>query len=511
VVIRRPALAISWFTAGLQMGWSLNSERGTEERMSDAVIENRPVAPLFREAPADDSIYRPFFKGSIVVVLSAGCSFGATNLFHMGRAHDFQSIPVDWTLAHAHAQILGWVGLFVMGFAYQAFPRFRQTRLSHPKLAILTLWLMIAGIALRLATQLTLSRQGALPYLMVSGALEIAAVTIFCALIGRTMHGRPAPGAAPEKMVGGAFIMTGLLVFWLQTALGPVIDRALAGAPDQDAFVLFVATWMGPFRDLQVLGFITMMIFGVSLRLLPAMFGTAGSAGSSPDEKAAAHERGLRGARRVYVLYAASLTVDMVCYVLFMRLQNPLYLLAVEASYFGMLTAAVMIVRLTGVFGPTTGTDRGLKFVRAAYGWLLFSFVMFAAMWPYNLLTGIGFSHAYLSGARHAITVGFISMMMMGMAARVVPMLRGLDARAEPSLWPAFILVNVGCALRVGLQLATDFSQAVYPLMGVSGFIEVAGVVWWAVEIWRAMDSVQERAPGAGSGNETAGIAVAGG
>ena len=47
----------------------------------------------------------------------------------------------------------------------------------------------------------------------------------------------------------------------------------------------------------------------------------------------------------------------------------------------------------------------------------------------YQTATGIKFSHAYYGAIRHAITVGFISLMIMGMAAKVVPTLNGLDPR----------------------------------------------------------------------------------
>lgn len=52
-------------------------------------------------------------------------------------------------------------------------------------------------------------------------------------------------------------------------------------------------------------------------------------------------------------------------------------------------------------------------------------------MMPFFLVYGIamrqGFAHAYMGAHRHAFTVGFISMMIMGVAARVVPILAGIE------------------------------------------------------------------------------------
>jgi len=58
---------------------------------------------------------------------------------------------------------------------------------------------------------------------------------------------------------------------------------------------------------------------------------------------------------------------------------------------------------------------------------------------------------------RHAFTVGFISMMTLGVSSRVVPILAGIDSKLMNSLWAPFFLLNVGCACRVLLQVLTDF------------------------------------------------------
>jgi len=89
---------------------------------------------------------------------------------------------------------------------------------------------------------------------------------------------------------------------------------------------------------------------------------------------------------------------------------------------------AVLLAMQLGVFGKPWMPDRTFKFIRAAYIWLIIS----CAMMPFFLMYGIamhqGFAHAYVGAHRHAFSVGFISMMIMGVAARVVPILAGVDA-----------------------------------------------------------------------------------
>src|SRR4029453_18740720 len=119
------------------------------------------------------------------------------------------------------------------------------------------------------------------------------------------------------------------------------------------------------------------------------------------------------------------------------------------------------------------------KFLRAAYVWLFVSLAMLVLLpaYQYALLplaapesaaARIGFSNAYYGATRHAITVGFISLMIVGVASKVVPILNGLDSRSLPRLWLPYALINLGCTLRVVAQTATDFSGLTFPAAGVS-------------------------------------------
>src|SRR5690606_33537146 len=154
----------------------------------------------------------------------------------------------------------------------------------------------------------------------------------------------------------------------------------------------------------------------------------------------------------------------------------------------GMLAAGVAIVALPWhLWRPMTTYDRSAKFVRAAYAWLGTSLVMLLLLPVYLLAADTPFSHAYYGAIRHAITVGFISLMIMGIAAKVVPTLTGRDARTLSRLWGPFILVNVGCFLRVSTQTLTDWHPGFFGVVGISGTLEVIGLAWWGTHLARMM------------------------
>src|SRR5581483_6180466 len=88
-------------------------------------------------------------KAGIAVVLTLGAVWGAYLLLRIGFTGSFAAVGLHEVNAHGHAQIFGWVGLFVMGFAYQAFPRFKHTTLAYPRLAWASWGLMLGGLVVR--------------------------------------------------------------------------------------------------------------------------------------------------------------------------------------------------------------------------------------------------------------------------------------------------------------------------------------------------------------------------
>src|SRR5215510_15833698 len=93
------------------------------------------AAQLRRQCQSLGMIHRPFFSAAIVIALTIGASWGAWILWQIGLAARFGAVDIQQVNAHGEAQIFGWVGLFVMGFAYQAFPCIWRTQLAGPRLA----------------------------------------------------------------------------------------------------------------------------------------------------------------------------------------------------------------------------------------------------------------------------------------------------------------------------------------------------------------------------------------
>lgn len=437
----------------------------------NAEMTNPSTEKYVYQETLGDYIYRRFFKAGIAVVLSVGCLWGAINLLQIGLGKSFLQLRLLPSIhAHAHAMIFGWVGLFVMGFAYQSFPRFKYTTLWRPDLANLTLYLMLMGITARIGAELLQPMLVGLGLGIFSAAVELAAISLFLTILIKTARQSMEPHNPYEKFIFGAFFW-----FFVQAILSDVFFFAKATAVSQQQLIMRIALIDGPLRDIQLLGFAALIIAGVSQRFVPAVYGL----GSPKRDRQTV----------IFWLMNASLMLDVVSYIFVVSTGNPIFAIGLEISYLLMVVWAVLLVIQLRIFARPGESDRSFKFVRAAYVWLLVAMAMMPFFIVYGVLTHQYFAHSYMGAHRHAFTVGFISMMILGVSSRVVPILAGVDSKQVSSLLGPFILFNLGNGGRVVLQILTDFVPHVaYPLVGLTGFVEVTALAWWGIELWHTMN-----------------------
>jgi hypothetical protein len=128
-----------------------------------------------------------------------------------------------------------------------------------------------------------------------------------------------------------------------------------------------------------------------------------------------------------------------------------------DAGLFIAALAFLEIVWLTGVFRPTANRVAGASqlqfwFVRGAMAWLAISALMMA-WFAMRAFTDSRLVDAFaLDAVRHAVAVGVLTQMIVGMAMLVVPEFAGRRLQHPDEHWiiiSMIVALNVAAALRV--------------------------------------------------------------
>lgn len=419
------------------------------------------------------TLHRPFFTAAILSVLTVGASWGVLILWRIGFAERFTGVSIHEVNAHGYAQITGWVGLFMMGFGYQSLPRLMRGELVAPRLATPVFATTLTGMVLAStglgAAGLGVSATWTVVLAVLGHALVLAATVVFALQLAATVR----RGGQPTRPVVG-FVGSALVWLVAQAGFGLWHTWTTMTAGTRDEMLWYIATYQAPLRDIQIHGLGLMMILGVSSHLLPQLFGVPRTSD--------------RRAWTALALIDAAVVGEVVVFIWYRWVDDHRVAALLMVPWLMLAVGVAIMAWPWRLWRPLPRPDRRSgKFVRAAYGWLALSLAMLLLLPVYQVASGIPFSHAYYGSIRHAITVGFISLMIMGVSARVVPALRGIHPAALGSLMGPFVLVNTGCFLRVSLQTLTDWHPFFFAVVGVSGLLELTGLAWWGWEILRLM------------------------
>lgn len=417
-------------------------------------------------------LYKLFVKAAIICALTGGALWGVINLTWIALAGSYKAPNYSTTQAHGHVQMFGWVGLFIMGVAYYVIPKFKISKLRDTGIALTSFVLMCAGILIRAFAQ-PLSFIEAFAYLNVlSAALELIAILCFAFLIIRTvLQGRRGRGKKEffDKYVYTSvayFIVLGVFNFFLTCAMSlnrtPIIPQ-----PYNSIFI-----------HIEVYGFITMMILGVSLRVIPHFMGLR-----EPSEKFAGWAFNLLNLG-IFLNIAGLFAAQPVSYNI------------LAAAYILEFLAVVLFVLGVKIFAPVReeinieGVDNAYTwFIRLSYFWLLFAAAMIGLGSIYQAASGIELPHFFMGAYRHAITVGFITTIMLGVAYRVLPVFNGTTLYSNKLMRISFFLIAIGNLLRVGFQLATEtFGKPAFALMGTSGYFELTALGLFSYNMWKTLN-----------------------
>jgi hypothetical protein len=386
---------------------------------------------------------------AVAIGLTLGAGWGATLLLRIGFGVDYAAAPGASVHVHGVAQLWGWMALFV--FAVGAHLLRQSTKRPAPA------WLTSVAGGLVVAALLAMfaglfgadGRSGGWIGVVASGLLS-AAAACFAVSAGWSLAGR---GQRPQLWHGFVLAAVVWLLAWAAADLTLRVRHAGSPVLPDDARNLLIA--------LPVFGFATNAIYGFGTRLIPGLL-------------------------NIGHLWPRWFAVALVTH-------NAGLLLLLTPGRGGthvigsgaMLAAAcAYLVGMDGTRGkpsrPIYGVDpRGHVLIRVAFAWLVVGLAMVFAGQVFP-----GLPHAYQGAWRHALTVGFVTTMILGVGQRVVPVFVREPLASTGMMRAGAALILVGNAGRVGLELLTIGQWPwAFRLMGVTGLLELAALALFGLNL----------------------------
>jgi hypothetical protein len=348
---------------------------------------------------------------------------------------------------------------------------------------------MLAGIILVFTyrTLLPINNHYFFKILIISGCLlEVAAVLMFLIVAMKTILS----AEKQELETYETFLISGYLWFLIMTVAHAGIVLYMLNADK----TVFPHAAIYPLRHIQVMGFITLVIFGVVSRTLPAFLGL-----KTPNAKINLIIMFMLNASVIVRAVSQPLMFYYAdVYLPFYHVFNTLYF---TSGCVELLSILLFLYNLNILSKPEVDFS-GMeieksyeKFVWAGILWLLVAEIAMMVFTVQESFTGIPVSHALIGAYRHAVTVGFITMMIFGFASRIIPISQGIKLHSYSLLLWTFILINAGSAIRVIFQPLAVHTGSVpaYLVMGISGLIESIAILLFGINIWRTISDGQRQ------------------
>jgi uncharacterized protein involved in response to NO len=408
-----------------------------------------------------------FTASALTIALTAGFGLGLWLL--LARTAGVSTFGVPWAVlvqVHGTIQLFGFAAMFVMGVALHVLPRFRG---APPPPRIVT-WVAFCGtvgaIVLRAVAQPAIDLPGRDLFLTLSSLLLVIATSAFTVGALSALRGGTNPHRSDELVMAAGIVAAPLAAVLLAMGM-PISGAPLLVDPSHEDR----AVWA------MLLGCLSTIIFGVWARLAPGFV-------ASPPAPAGR----LLPAAALWIAGALGLVSGV-----------PLAALLLVTGL-GAVTWAL------GVFGPSIARQRlpaharaTVLAVRAAFIWALVGAALLALYQLRAAATGADASYLEVSAARHSFALGFVTIMIYGVAARALP------SFTDRQLWSPRLqlvtigLANAGVALRVGPQALGADGALASALVGASGLLAYLALVAFTVNMLRTVRGPAVRPPARGT------------
>lgn len=394
-----------------------------------------------------------FVLTALALAVALGVSTGGWAIWQMAFATG-TVLPSHLQL-HAHVQLLGFAGVFILGVALHALPRILGA--APPSRRVLfTVLVGVGGGALLRAFGQPLGPWAAGRFLsLLSGAFELAGVFAFLAWA--------LPVLAVRRSFGDPLslhVLLGSLWAGLAAVLSGAQSIFLAGHAESE----LPGGLVEPFYVVALYGLVLSFVLGFGSRMVPAFLGLPRPTAKSARPVAALQATG--------ILLLAGAWIP--------GLTPPVSRGFMLAGTLFLAAAILLFLAAGRIFVPFEKAPGALS-LRAPFAFLgLFAAISIAA--SIGELSGASIHKFVWDGARHVFSIGFLTLLVVGMSLRVVPAFTGrpLVRPREASLALAFVgAAAVVRALQIPVALGWG-GLPLYRLVGTTGVFATVGLLLWA-------------------------------
>ena len=437
-----------------------------------AAIEKGPDKNTETIELVEDKVYEKFFKTAILMALTIGVTVGAIVLTYIGKNQNFHYVLHKLVQTHGHAQLFGWVGLCIIGFAYYIVPRVKNVELKYREFTTTSFWLIVTGTVIRIFAQ-PYANETTNILLPISGLLEFMAVALFAFIILSTVL-----ASQEKKEPYDKFIMAGVIWFLVCSIMNFIMDGFMFFTNTNE----IPRTFYSPFVHVFLLGFAFMFIFAVNIRTVYAFL-----------------DVGTARVRAVNTTFwMLNLTIPVYFIANSFNYNSPFLLKVSYLTIYLVAFSVLLFVYGIRIFEKSTRElddvvmDRSYsKTIRTAYVWLIIGMLILGAKPFFKAFSEP--QYLFHGAANHAIAVGFVTLMIIGYASKMVPTFKGVGMYSIKLADLSFYLINIGCFLRVSTQIMIGLSNdSYYSLIGFSGWIEFTAIGIFGYNVWKTMNAEDE-------------------
>ena len=453
-----------------------------ERSLSGAVAMRRPDG-LQTLKPFEE-----LARASIVLGTVAGFGVGLLLLLPVAFRVPLELPWLPLAQVHGQVQTLGFAGLFILAVATVIFPRFLGTPDWDARGAELGGLLLAGGVVLRAISQPLEASPLRSATLIASGLLTLLGPLLFARAMhrGHRMSVQPFGAWHLADRIGFGSLLVGLLLN-LWAVMRMAVEGASLVPPGLDDAIV----------HLELRGFIVSVGLAVGLKIFPRFL-------ILRPPWASAFAWLLPG-------YAIGMVLGTLGWLTLLLLPAERQLAAsIRATGdFLTLVALIGVVLALRLYEPAAResgrphvTNPTRLWVRLAYGWLLVATLLHTWLSIREGLSGPPGSFTELSAARHALAMGFLMMLLVGVASRILPGYSGWALRRPRFMAWTIGLLSAGALLRVGGELSGGYGGIFGPITGLGGTLGVAGFALFAASLWPALGHLPAAPAPSGSGHE---------